>query len=58
MRRVAAGLLLPALLCAAVRADQPAAPNAYVVVFDFVSSDGNRFGKRLADSVRLRLRRH
>jgi len=29
-----------------------------VVVFDFVSSDGNEFGRKLAESVRLRLRRH
>ena len=58
MTRTAAWIALTALTAAAPAAEKPA-PKAYVAVFDFVSvADGGRFGKKLADSVRLRLRRH
>ena len=52
-----AAVLLPVVLTSAARGEDPA-PKAYVVVFDFAGADGGKFGKRLADSVRLRLRRH
>lgn len=58
MTRTSAAWIVLALLPAAAGAEKHA-PKAYVAVFDFVSAaDGGRFGKKLADSVRLRLRRH
>ena len=59
MKKSAFALILSATLLVAAVGELHAAagdgPKAYVVVFDFA---GGKFGKKLSDSVRLRLRRH
>ena len=58
MMRIAALILAGVTAAAGAGAGKEAPAAKFVIVFDFSSAGGAGYGRQLADSIRIRLRRH